>query len=261
VYLKEEIVEKQSDFHKIEVFETNGFGKLLVIDDNAVFCEADEFISCEMMAHVGVNTHKEPKDILIIGGGDLGIAREVLKHECIERVDSVDIDKDVFEVCKGQFSWVEETSKNEKLNIFIENGVSFIKRVEDKSYDIVFVNSTNEVFDKEFYNNVSRVLKDDGLVVTQGGSWFLDMDSHKELLKIVGKNFSIAMPYKYEMLCYEGGLYNFILASKKYHPTADINLQRADLMDGLKYYNSDIHIASFVKPTYVFKELLGISKN
>jgi spermidine synthase len=149
----------------------------------------------------------------------------------------------------------------------VANGVDFIRKAEDKSYDIVFVDSTDPkahaapLFGKAFYKDVARVLKDDGLVVAQGESYFLNLEEHKEILKTAGENFSIAMPYRYEMISYPGTLYNFILASKKYHPTADINLQRADLMDGLKYYNSDIHIASFAKPTYIFKELLGIAKN
>ena len=255
------LAEVKSDFQTIQIVQTKEYGKLLKIDDSEVFCEADEFIYHEMMAHTAINTHKEPKDVAILGGGDLGVAKEVLKHECIQTLKVINIDSMVTTVCNEEFDWCSKVLDDNRCEVLYQDGVDFIKKASDKSLDIVIVDSEELLKSDELFDEISRVLKDDGLVVTQGKSYFLDLASHKELLKKVAKNFYIAMPYRYEMLCYEGGVYSFILASKKYHPTADINLQRADLMDGLKYYNSDIHIASFAKPTYIHRELLGVAKN
>ncbi len=263
--VEEKIFEKDSKYQKIEVYKSNELGNILVLDDHAMFCEKDEAIYHEMLSHVPICTHRDPKNVLIVGGGDGGTAREVLRHQDL-KVDLVEIDKDVIETSKKYFPNLGDW-ENKRLNVIIESGMEFIAKAEDKSYDIVLVDATdpselsNELFDATFYAQVNRVLRDDGLVAVQGGSYWMDMQGHKKILKTVGGPFWIAMPYKYEMYSYPGVNWNFILASKKYHPTADIVLQRADLLEGLHYYTSDIHKASFTVPKYVKNELLGIAKN
>ena len=133
------------------------------------------------------------------------------------------------------------------LKVIVE---SEVKTQGIKSFDVII--------SEKFFDEFAQIVKDDGLVTVDGGSYIDDLKAHKELLKSVGEEFYIAMPFRVDT---SSGVKTPILASKKYHPTADINLQRADLMDGLEYYNSDIHVASFTKPTYIYKELLGISKN
>ncbi len=259
IKVEEKLIEKQSKFQKIEVYNSKEFGKVLVIDGHGMLCEKDEFIYHEMMAHIPVCTHKEPKKVLIIGGGDGGVAKEVLKHPQIQ-VDMVEIDEEVVNISKEYFGKIGDWN-NPRLNLIIGDGIEFVRDAKDKSYDIVLVDSTDPegpavgLFNKTFYAHVNRILKDDGLVVAQGESWWIDMPLHKEIMGVIGEFFKIVMPYRFEMFMYPGCNWNFILGSKFYHPTADINLQRADLLDGLKYYNSDIHKASFVLPNYVKKEL------
>ncbi len=264
--VEDKIFETESKYQTIEVYKSKDLGNILVLDGNAMMSQKDEFIYHEMLAHVPICTHKEPSKVLIIGGGDGGTAREVLRHRDIE-VDLVEIDKEVIEVSKKYFLGIEEVYKNPRLNLTIGNGIDFIAKAEDKSYDIILVDSTDAkdhstaLFDALFYAQVNRVLKDDGLISVQGSSYFVDIDEHKKIVKKLGSLFGIVMPYRYEMITYPGVIWSFVLASKKYHPTADIILQRADLIDGLKYYNSDIQRASFILPTYIKKELLGIAKN
>ena len=263
--VEEKIYESKSKYQNIEVYKSQELGNILVLDGNAMMSEKDEFIYHEMLSHVPICTHREPKKVLIIGGGDGGTAREVLRHPDLE-VDMVEIDKEVVEVSKKFFlnngDW-----ENERLNLVIADGVEFIANAEDKSYDIILVDSTDDknqasgLYKPAFYAQANRVLKDDGLIAVQGSSYFVDIEQHKSILKRMGSLFSIVMPYRYEMLTYPGVVWNFIIASKKYHPTADIILQRADLIEGLKYYNSDIQRASFAVPTQIKKELLGIAKN
>ncbi len=264
--VEEKIFETKSKYQKIEVYKSADLGNILVLDGNAMMSQKDEFIYHEMLAHVPICTHREPSKVLIIGGGDGGTAREVLRHSNIS-VDLIEIDQEVIDVSKRYFLGIDEVYKNPRLNLIIGDGVDFIANAEDKSYDIILVDSTDAkdhaegLFSSAFYAQANRVLKDDGLIAVQGSSWFVVMDEHKEILKKMGSLFGIVMPYRYEMISYPGINWNFILASKKYHPTADIILQRADLIEGLKYYNSDIQRASFAVPTYVKKELLGIAKN
>jgi spermidine synthase len=254
------IFEKQSKFQKIEVFEDSDLGKVLKLNETTVLSSKDAFIANEMMAHVAVCTHREPKNVLILGGGIGGSAKEVLRHSDLS-VDLVEIDEEIVNVSKEYFKEYSEIWENRNLNLKIQNALVFIQDAKESSYDIVLLDAVDEkVFDFEFYAQIKRILKDDGLMVSQGGSWWVDMDSHKSMLKSIGNHFGIVMPYRYEMYSYEGTNWNYILASKKYHPTADIILQRADLIDGLNYYNSDIQLSSFTLPTYVDKELRGIAK-
>ncbi|WP_200762938.1 polyamine aminopropyltransferase [Nitrosophilus alvini] len=260
VKVEKKLAEKRSRYQTIEVYESKEFGRIMVIDGHGMLCDKDEFIYHEMIAHVPVCTHKDPKRVLIIGGGDGGTARELLRHEGIN-VDMVEIDEEVVNISKEFFPQFDEVWSNPRFNLIIGDGTEFVREAKDKTYDIVLVDSTDPegpaegLFNKTFYAHINRILKDDGIVVAQGESWWIDMPLHKEIMRVIGDFFKITMPYRFEMYMYPGCNWNFIVGSKFYHPTADIILQRADLIDNLKYYNSDIHISSFTLPTYVKKEL------
>jgi spermidine synthase len=255
--VEKKLFETKSKYQKIEVYKSKELGNILALDETAMLSDYDEFIYHEMLSHVPLLTHKNPKNVLIIGGGDGGVAREVLKHPNIH-VDMVEIDSEVVEVCKKYFPDMGDW-KNPRLNLLIEDGIEFVKSTKDKSYDVVLVDSTDEkeqasvLFSKEFYNHVYRILKDDGVLSLQGSSYFVALDEHKRILKRLNK-FPILMPYRYEMLVYPGIIWNFILASKKHHPLkAEISK-----IDGLKYYNKEIHYASFALPEYLKRELDGL---
>jgi spermidine synthase len=224
--VKEKLYQIQSKYQKIEVYKTEDLGNLMVIDDSIMLNEKDEFIYHEMISHIPLLTHKNPKKVLIIGGGDGGSAREVLKYKDIT-VDMVEIDQEVINVSKKFFPSIGDWN-NPNLNLIIDDGIKFVKRCKDKSYDVVLIDSTDDknhasvLFKQVFYAEVYRILKDDGLMSIQGSSWFVDMDQHKSLLQKLGENFKIVMPYRYEMLSYPGINWNFILASKKYHPLKDL---------------------------------------
>ncbi len=264
VKVKAKLYETQSKYQKIEVYDSEEFGKILVIDGHGMLCEKDEFIYHEMMAHVPACTHKEPKRALVIGGGDGGVAKELLRHPQIE-VDMVEIDEEVVRVSKEFFPSIGDWD-NPRLNLMIEDGIEYVKNVPAGTYDLVLVDSTDPegpaegLFNRNFYAHIFKILKDDGIVVAQGESWWIDMPLHKEIMGVIGEFFKIVMPYRFEMYMYPGCNWNFILGSKLYHPTADIILQRADLLDGLRYYNSDLHKASFILPNYVKKELGDLYK-
>ena len=175
-------------------------------------------IFTEMLTHVSMCTHKKPDNVLVVGSNEFKILDELKKYED----------------CKV------ETSEH-------------IESFGDCSFDVVIVDLAGNQ-DDAFYEHVNRVLKVDGLMVTDGGDYLEDIAAHRDVLATVAKNFIIAMPYQVRNK-------SFILASKKYHPTADIILQRADFLEGLSYYNCDMHLASFVKPTSIHKALLGVAKN
>ena len=259
IKVKTKLFETKSKYQHIEVYESEEFGKVLVIDGHGMLCDKDEFIYHEMMAHVPACTHKEPKRALVIGGGDGGVAKELLRHPGIQ-VDMVEIDEEVVKVSQQFFPQIGDWD-NPRLNLMIDDGIEYVKNVPAATYDLVLVDSTDPegpaegLFDRNFYAHVFKILKDDGIVVAQGESWWIDMPLHKQIMGVIGEFFKIVMPYRFEMYMYPGCNWNFVLGSKLYHPTADMILQRADLMDGLRYYNADIHKASFVLPNYVKQEL------
>lgn len=254
--IEKKIYETKSKYQNIEVYKSEALGNILVIDKNAMLSQYDEFIYHEMLSHVPIYTHLKPKKVLIIGGGDGGTAREILKHSNLE-VDMVEIDEEVIKVCKKYFPDIGDWD-NPRLNLTIGDGIEFIKKSKDKSYDMILVDSTDDkdqasgLFKSEFYSECYRVLKDDGMMTVQGSSYFVALDEHKEILKKLKKEFAIVMPYRYEMLTYPGIIWNFILASKKYHPLK--NIRNCDIKN-LKYYNQEIHKASFALPEYIKHEL------
>ena len=169
--LKKRLFFKNSDFQKIEVYETN-FGKSLFLDDVEQFSEFDEIEYHDTMTKIPFSIHGKPNNVLIIGGGDGGIARECLKYDTIESIDQCEIDKEVVSVCREYFPQIASSFNNPKVNLTFDDAKEFVKSI-DKKYDIILVDSTDPInrskplFKKEFYKDLKNILKDDGLLSCQ----------------------------------------------------------------------------------------------
>jgi len=170
--LKGRIFHKKSKFQKIEVYETESFGKSLFLDDIEQFSEYDEIEYHGTMTKVPFSIHKKANNILIIGGGDGAIARECLKYHCVKSIDLCEIDKDVVSTCKEYFPQMSCSFSHEKMNIIYEDAKKFVKGNKTK-YDIILVDSTDPIntavplFKKDFYEDISKMLKPNGLLVCQ----------------------------------------------------------------------------------------------
>jgi len=191
------------------------------------------YIKDEMLVHVPVCTHADPKSVLLVGGCE-NLFAEVQKHKTIEKILQLD-----------------EGEAAEK-----------IAALEEKSFDIAVVAAETFRTDRVFWGLLNRILSDRGVVTTVSSLLLTEEEAVEEELKTMDELFKIVMPYRYESLAHDGHLTckNLILASHHYHPTADINLQRADLTDGFNYYNSDIAIGTFQLPTVVRKRFAGLIK-
>jgi spermidine synthase len=251
----------KSPFQKIEVFETEKFGRMLVIDGCIMLTERDEFIYHEMIAHVPLYVYPKPENILVIGGGDGGTVREISRHKEIIKVDLVDIDRRVSEVCLEFFPGISRKLLSEKVNCLFENGVEFVKR-SNKKYDLIIIDSTDPInmgeglFTADFYQNCFNILKVDGILVNQTESPVFSGHWVQSISKKLKKTFPIVRFYSANIPTYPSGFWTFGFASKKYDPLYHFQKQRyfKDKMK-LKYYNADIHQASFGLPNYV-KELI-----
>jgi spermidine synthase len=260
--VKNEYKAKEKLFEQggVEVYNSGYFGKILVSNKNALYCEHDSMIRHEVAVHTAICTHEDPKRVLVIDGGDGAIAHELLKHKEIT-IDVVERDKNFVDAAKV-FGCYDKALEDERVNLTIEDATHFLKNAKDGAYDIVIINRFDEIYlnDKDVMANVNRILSEKGLVVMDASSQLFDMAGHKEALSALCCEFKIVMPFRYTSMVRVGGEQWFALGSKFYHPTADVNLQRADLTDGFKWYNSDIHIAQFALPTATFNLLKAYIK-
>ena len=252
-----------SEFQRIDVFDSKEFGRFLTLDGYMMLTEKDEFIYHEMITHIPVAVHPNPKKILLIGAGDGGVIRELTRYPSIESIDLVEIDELVVEVSKKYLPTTSCCFDDPRINFYFEDGVKFIRSCEDK-YDIIIVDSTDPfgpgegLFTKEFYGSCYKALKEDGIMVYQHGSPFYDEDaaamqrSHKRIVE----SFPISKVYQAHIPTYPSGHWLFGFASKKYHPVNDFNGTKWSML-GLKtrYYNPRLHVGAFALPNYV-EELL-----
>jgi spermidine synthase len=257
----------KSEFQTVDVVETRGHGKMLLNDGLIMLTERDEFIYHEMIAHVPLFTHPNPKSVLIIGGGDGGTAREVLRHQNIERVVEVEIDEMVVNACK---EWIPQTASaynHPKLELIISDGIKYMDQSEEQ-FDIILIDSTDPIgpaaplFGPKFYRAINKRLKENGIVVSQGESPFLEQQCQKSMLSILANQFPIATIYNFSNLTYPGGLWSFTFASKGLNPIEDFDPQRV-LASGLdfKYYNKNVHSAAFSLPSFQLENLNQFIKN
>ncbi len=262
--VKEVLYLEKSKYQEIAIIETYDFGRVLILDNTFQTTERDEFIYHELISHIPLFTHPNPKDVLVIGGGDGGTVREVVKHKKVERVDFVELDEKVIEACRKYLPNLSCEMDNEKVNIIIADGIKYVAET-DKKYDVIIVDCPDPVgpakglFEKEFYKNVYKCLKDDGLMVQQSESPLYDLKLIENICKYLKESgFKIIMPYSYPMPSYPSGFWSFTLASKKYNPLdVDENKIREALKEiKTKYYDEEVHKAIFLSTPKYLKELV-----
>lgn len=239
----------QSEFQKVDIVQTEGHGKMLFLDGLTMISERDEFIYHDMIAHVPLFAHPNPKRVLVIGGGDGGTAREVLRHEEVETCWMIEIDGMVVEACRQHIPLTSGSFDNPRLKLMIEDGVKFMAETDEK-FDVILIDSTDPIahavplFGEDFYANVFRVLTDEGMVVAQGESSYHEPELQATILKSMTKSFPKAYMYNYANMTYPAGFWSFMLGSKKRSPLADFDEERASRLR-CKYYNPGVHRAAF----------------
>lgn len=256
----------QSEFQRIDVFESNEFGRFLTLDGYMMLTEKDEFIYHEMITHVPMAVHPNPRKVLIIGAGDGGVVRELTRYKCVEHIDLVEIDEMVVEVSKKFLPFTSSELNDPRVHIHYEDGVRYVRSLENE-YDLIIVDSTDPfgpgegLFTKEFYGSCFKALCEDGIMVNQHESPFYEVDvtamqrAHKRIFEC----FPISRVYQAHIPTYPSGHWLFGFASKKYHPIRDLREQQWQQL-GLKtrYYNLNLHRGAFYLPTYVEEMLKDV---
>ncbi|WP_297446740.1 polyamine aminopropyltransferase [Desulfurobacterium sp.] len=254
-------------FQEIMLLETEVFGKILVLDGAVQTTDRDEFIYHEMIVHVPLFTlGRKPEKVLVIGGGDGGTVREVLKH-APDHIDMVEIDREVVELCKKEFPEISSGLSDERVSIYYEDGREFVKGKENE-YDVIVVDCSDPagpsavLFSKEFYEDVKKALKDDGVFVTQSESPFAQKKEFVMVVSNLTKVFSTVRPYLAFIPSYPSGMWSFTFASNGKDPLTISPEELSERMKDVvrrtkkkfKYYNLEIHYGAFAIPNFVIDE-------
>ncbi|SFG23720.1 polyamine aminopropyltransferase [Oribacterium sp. WCC10] len=249
----------ESEYQRIDVFHSPEFGRFLCSNGSVIFSEADEFVYDEMIVHVPMAVHPNVRKVLVIGGGDGGVARELCYYTEIEEIDVVEEDQLFIDVCKEWFPDNACGLDDPRVKIYNENGLRFLRSRQDQ-YDLIINDCTDPLghtagmFTKEFYGNCFRALHDDGIMVYQHGSPFYDGDeeSCRAMHRKAYRSFPINKVYQAHIPTCPAGYWLFGFASKKYHPLRNFDHRRWNERN-IKtwYYTTNLHGGSFVLPRYV----------
>ena len=271
IYKNEELLfETQSKYQNIKVFKNKLFGKILIIDSDLQITDLDEHNYHEMLAHIPLNYIPNASKVLIIGGGDGGTAREVLKHKNINIVDQIEIDQEVVDVCKKYFPALSISYEDPRLNLIIDDGSAWVdNNLHNKKnyYDVILVDSTDystavALFSHEFYNKLSKMLTKYGIMVFNNMSIPWEVKEFKSTKRNLDKIYKFAYPYQVFQPSYSSGHYSFMFCSNKIDPNNyPINQQIwKDKSIACKYYNLKIHDMSFCLPTFAINNIVKTTR-
>ena len=255
----------RSDFQQLDIVETLQYGKMMLLDGLVMVTERDEFVYHDMITHPALFTHPDPKKVLVIGGGDGGTIREIMKHPGVEQavlceIDGLVIDQSI-ELLPSMSCEID--GSNPRVKLHVDDGIAYIKAHQGQ-FDVIMVDSTDPIgpaeglFEENFYQAVFAALKDDGIMVAQSESPFYHAEIQKNMYRNVRAVFPLVEMYQAFIPTYPSGFWSFAFASKKYHPVKDFDRERAKGRGFYtKYYNEDLHLGAFMLPTFARDNIKG----
>ncbi len=263
--LGRKLYEKRSAFQTIEVFETERFGRLLTLDGLVMLTDRDNFIYHEMLAHPALFTHPAPRDVLIIGGGDCGTLREVLKHSRVGRVQQVEIDEEVTRAAEQFFPQLCMSNADPRASLHFEDGIDWVSRAGPESYDVIIVDGSDPLgpaavlFSETFFGACHRALRPGGLICGQSESPLFHMDLLEHVHRTLGAvGFAETRTLFFPQCVYPSGWWSATLASK----TGAIPAFRAQDAEqrpfDTHYYNVEVHRAAGAMPEF-FRRRIALS--
>lgn len=268
IRMKRHLYSEKSEYQQIDIFDTPEFGRVLALNGSVVLTERDEFIYDEMITHIPMAVHPNVRDILVIGAGDGGVVRELIRYEDVRRIDLVEMDPMVLDACRKYLPENARGLDDERVHIFYDNALRFIRR-KSEEYDLIIVDSMDPFgpsegyFTREFYGICYHALREDGIMVNQQGSPFYRHDaeamqrSHQRIIKL----FPVSRVYQAHIPTYAAGYWLFGFASKKYHPIDDFDEERWKSRKlETDYYTPRLHKGSFYLPAFLEKMLMEVEE-
>ncbi len=258
------IVDKQTKYQRLRIFETEKLGKIIVLDNIMFQAEEGDELT-EMVTHLPLNVGPKKRTVLIIGGGDGFAIKELVKHPYIEQIDLVEIDSELLGECKKAFPF--KCWDDKRVHTFVSDGFIFLKQAKKETYDLIISTPANTyteqgekniafpLFAKEYFKIVYNTLSKDGIFITDGSTSHYSekkpnwVSIYRDLKTI----FPIVMPYFFASKRMPGGSFVLLFASKKYHPINDFKQNQANLKT--RYYNLGIHSAAFSLPEFLREKI------
>lgn len=260
VKIKSVVCMKKTKYQDLAVFDTEQFGRMLVLDNAIQTTERDEYIYHECLAHVPMFCHPNPEKVLIIGGGDGGTLREVLRHPQVRQATLVDIDGDVIQAAIDYLPQWSYGYKDPRARVVVDDGLKFVAESENE-YDVIIVDSTDPVgpgealFRPEFYRSVQKALKPGGVMAAQTESPIAQPDVVAEVYRRIASVFPVAKLYTAPVFSYPGGWWSFTCACTAGDPS--VPLRKPGPEWPLRYYSPDIHLRAFTLNPDLLKQLSG----
>ena len=245
---------EKTEFQQLDMVETEEWGNMLLLDGMVMTNQKDEWVYHEMVAHVPLFTHPNPEHVLVVGGGDGGVIREILKHPSVKKATLVEIDGKVIEYSKKYLPEIAGKLDDPRVDVQVDDGFMHIAQSENQ-YDVIMVDSTEPVgpavnlFTKGFYAGIAKALKEDGIFVAQTDNPWFKADLIQQVYKDVKEIFPITRLYTANIPTYPSGLWTFTIGSKKYDPLAVEDSRFHDIET--HYYTKELHKACFVLPKFV----------
>jgi spermidine synthase len=243
---------ERTPFQKLEIYETDSYGRVLLLDGLVQTTEKDEFFYHEMLVHPAMMTHQRPRDVLVIGGGDGGALREVLRYP-VKRAILVEIDARVIEVCRKQFPGLAASFEDRRVEIAVEDGNRYIRET-NRRFDVIVVDSSDPVgpsailHQKTFFAALKRCLRVDGTIVAQAGAPLYHLEHLRKKRRFLKALFESASYYLGPVPTYPGGLWCYVFLSDRNDP---LRIERRIPPKKLKFYNPDVHRAAFALPEFL----------
>jgi spermidine synthase len=254
----------RSEFQDVLVFESATFGNVLVLDGVIQVTDRDEFAYQEMIAHIPLFAHPDPKKVLVIGGGDGGVLREIAKHQNVQEIVLCEIDGDVVDVSKKYFPKLAVGYDDPRVTIHIMDGFQFLKEHQGV-YDVIITDSSDPVgpasvlFDTPFYDAMYKSLRDGGIICTQGECMWLHLDLIRPLIQKISSKYT-SVEYAYTTIpTYPSGQIGFIVATKGKSDGCKTAARIPDdaMQETLRYYSNELHGAAFVLPAFARRAIFG----
>jgi spermidine synthase len=256
--VKKVLHHEKSKYQDVLIFESETYGTVLVLDGAIQVTERDEFSYQEMIAHLAMNSHPNPKKVLVIGGGDGGVLREVVKHECVEEATLCDIDEAVIRLSKQYLPQMAGVYENPKVKVHIGDGFKFLDDYKNE-FDVIITDSSDpdgpaaSLFQKSYFELLNGALREGGVITTQAENQWIHMHIISQLKKDCKEVFPVVEWAYTTIPTYPGGQIGFMVCCKdanrnvkvplrSWSPEAEVKL--------CKYYNAEIHKASFILPTF-----------
>lgn len=260
--VKQKLHEEQTDFQKIEIYETTKYGNLMVIDGFIMLSDRDNFLYHEMMSHPALYTHPTPNNVLVVGGGDCGTLKEVLKHPEVKLAQQVEIDERVTRLSEQYFPSLCESNNDPRAELHFVDGIKWVKEADAGYYDVIIVDSTDPIgpaeglFNEAFYRDCHRALGEQGILVQQSESPLYHVALIKAMRDAMRRaGFDQVHTLDFPQPVYPSGWWSATMAGKSWSLG---NYREADINDKpfkTRYYNCEIHKAAMVEAPILAEKL------